>query len=176
MITDRKIYERFLAEELAAHNLSTWKIWYKFRYPIVDYQRTLRLVEYYELCKKKWYHKPMFMLHQARLHQKGIRLGFSIGRHVFDSGLRIAHYGSIVVSAKAKIGKNCVLHNGVNIGQKRGHAPVIGERVFISPNVCLCGKITIGNNVTIGANATVTKSFPDNVVLIESPARVLKTK
>lgn len=50
-------------------------------------------------------------------HYFGIRLGFSIPINVFDYGLRINHYGTIVVNTKARIGKWCDIHACVNIGE-----------------------------------------------------------
>ena len=34
--------------------------------------------------------------------------------------------------------------------------------------------ITLGNNVVVGAGSVVTKSYPDNVILVGNPARVLR--
>lgn len=44
----------------------------------------------------------------------------------------------------------------------------IGEGVIIMPNV------TIGKNSIIGANSVVTKSFPDNSVIVGCPAKIIK--
>ena len=33
--------------------------------------------------------------------------------------------------------------------------------------------VTLGDNVIVGANSTVTKSFPDNVVIAGSPAKLI---
>lgn len=41
-------------------------------------------------------------------HYFGIRLGFSIPINVFDYGLRINHYGTIVVNTKARIGNGVI--------------------------------------------------------------------
>ena len=38
---------------------------------------------------------------------------------------------------------------------------------MIMPNV------ELGDNVIVGANSTVTKSFPDNVVIAGSPAKII---
>lgn len=101
------------------------------------------------------------------------KLGYTIYKNCFDAGLCIAHYGTLVVNQKARIGKNCRIHVGVNIGNQNG-APVIGDNVYIGPGVKIFGPITIGNNVVIGANAVVNRSFPDNVVIAGVPAKIIK--
>lgn len=50
-----------------------------------------------------------------------IKLGFSNPNNVIDAGLSIAHYGTIVISPYAKIGKNCRIHTCVNIGASAGN-------------------------------------------------------
>lgn len=110
-------------------------------------------------------------------HWMGIRLGFSIPINVFDYGLRINHYGYVVVNAGARIGKFCDIHQGVNIGQniEPESVPAIGDNVWIGPGAKLFGKITIANRIVIGANAVVNKSFTEeNITIAGVPARKVK--
>ncbi|ANZ69234.1 DapH/DapD/GlmU-related protein [Pediococcus claussenii] len=51
----------------------------------------------------------------------------------------------------------------------------IGNDVRIGGSAVLLPNVTLGNNVVVGANSTVTKSFPDNVVIAGNPARVIRT-
>jgi serine O-acetyltransferase len=94
-------------------------------------------------------------------HKYSVKLGFSIPLNVFGPGLSIAHYGTIVVSDAAKVGKNCRIHEGVNIGATNGSfkAPEIGDNVFIGTGAKIIGDITIADDVAIGANAVVVKSI-----------------
>ena len=111
------------------------------------------------------------------IHYKlGIRLGFSIPVNVFDYGLRINHYGTIVVNPKAKIGKWCDIHACVNIGESLDKmAPRLGDNCWIGPGVKLFGGIKIGNGVMIGAGAIVNKSFEeDDITIAGVPARIIK--
>lgn len=55
-----------------------------------------------------------------RLHKMAVRLSFSIPINTFGEGLSIAHYGPIVVNDRARVGKNCRIHVGVNIGEGHG--------------------------------------------------------
>lgn len=106
-----------------------------------------------------------------------LQLGFSIGPNIFGPGLSIPHYGNIVINPNVRIGNNCRIHVGVNIGASGGKTsvPRIGDDVYIGPGAILFGDIKIGNNVMIGANSTVTKSFEeDNIVIAGSPAQIIK--
>lgn len=85
------------------------------------------------------------------------------------------HRGNIIINPKTKIGANCRIHVGVNIGEHHGKAPHIGDNVYIGPGAILFGDIQLANNVTIGANATVNKSFlQENIAIAGTPARVIK--
>ena len=115
----------------------------------------------------------------------GVKLSFSIPMNVFDSGLGIVHYGLLVVSPDARIGANCRVHAGVNIGGSAGfkavgdtkrYAPTIGKNCYIGPGAKLFGPISIGDNTVIGANAVVNKSFEGNVTLGGIPAKIISEK
>lgn len=91
--------------------------------------------------------------------------------------MSLPHYGTLVISSKAKIGKNARIHVCVNIGAYNGGAPIIGDNVYIGPGAKIFGPITLGHNVSIGANSVVNKSFiEDNIVLAGSPAKIIRRK
>ncbi|WP_426191543.1 serine O-acetyltransferase [Massilia sp. DWR3-1-1] len=142
-----------------------------------DYVRTLRRLEYLTNCRKSQILRAYFRL---RLLQKGTKIGYSIPINVFGPGLALPHRGDIIVNDKAKIGKNCRVHVGVNIGTQAGpisKVPTIGDNCYIGPGAKLFGDIVIGNNTTIAANAVVNKSYPDgNCTLGGIPARVISQK
>lgn len=111
-----------------------------------------------------------------RMQSKGIELPCEAE---VGEGFRIDHQGGIVISGYAKIGKNCVVRNGVTIGLSRlddPTAPVIGDNVDIGTGAKLLGRITIGNNVTIGANAVVIRDVPANSIAVGIPARIIPKK
>lgn len=88
-------------------------------------------------------------------------------------GLYIGHFSSIVINPAAVIGNNVNLSQFLTIGTNNGKAAVIGDNVYIGPNVCIVGDISIGNNVTIGAGSVVTKSIPDNATAVGNYAKVI---
>ncbi len=106
-----------------------------------------------------------------------IKLGFSIPPNVFGPGLRINHYGLIVVNPEARIGAFCDIHQGVNIGQniEPGSVPEIGSNVWIGPGAKLFGKIKIADGIVIGANSVVNRSFLEpNITIAGIPAKKVK--
>jgi serine O-acetyltransferase len=144
------------------------------------FQRLLRKLEYYTNCRKSrlWQLPALFL--KLRFRRLSIRLGFDIPCNVFGPGLSIAHYGSIVVNGAARIGANCRIHSGVNIGTKAGHtflAPKIGDNVYIGPGAKIFGPIEIADGVAIGANAVVNKSFTEpNITIAGVPAKKISDK
>ena len=91
-------------------------------------------------------------------------------------GLYIGHGGPVVVHPTTVIGNNCNLSQFVTIGSNEEHAAVIGDNVYIGPNVCIVEDVKIGNNVTIGAGSVVTKDIPDNATAAGNYAKVLSYK
>lgn len=90
-------------------------------------------------------------------------------------GLRIYHYGGIVLNPDTVIGSHCTLRHGVTVGNRKNDhdVPVIGNNVDIGAGAKLLGAISIGNNVHIGANTVVLKDVPDNSVAVGVSARII---
>ena len=131
----------------------------------------LRKHEYYLNTGKK-----IRALYFKYKHTKlGLKLGFSIPCNCFGKGLRLNHYGSVIVNSKAKIGEFCSIFNDVNIGEDYNqNCPTIGNNVWIGPGAKIFGSIYIANNIMIGANSVVNKSFLDeNVRIAGVPAKVV---
>jgi len=89
-------------------------------------------------------------------------------------GLRIYHFGCIVLNPETQMGENCTLRHGVTIGNRTGDhdVPVIGNNVEFGAGCKVLGDIKIGNNVVIGANAVVIKDVPDNHAAVGIPAKI----
>ena len=88
-------------------------------------------------------------------------------------------YGGIgvVIHARAVIGKNCMIGQGVKKKKKSGwyEVPVIGNNVHINAGAKIIGPVRIGDNVEIGANCVVVKDVPSNCVVAGIPARILRS-
>lgn len=144
-------------------------------YLIMKYQKLLRLDEYYSNTSKGI--KKFFQFwYRWRKNCLGEKLGFTIGKNVFDEGLVIWHYGCIVVNGMAKVGKNCSLHGNNCIGNDGSSfkAPVIGDNVDIGVGAMILGNVHIADNVKIGAGAVVVKSIEQSgVTVVGVPAHIV---
>ena len=92
--------------------------------------------------------------------------------------LSIDHNGCICIHGNAVIGDDCLIRQGVTVGNT-GYddplgAPTLGNRVQVGAGAKILGRVNVGNNVTIGANAVVISDVPDNVVVFGIPARIFK--
>ena len=179
MIESRKDYLSYLekdrlalAQQRRKPRLFSDEVW--------KFERLLRKLEYYTNCRKSRLWKPALLLLKLRFRRLSIRLGFDIPCNVFGPGLSIAHYGTIIVNGAARIGENCRIHAGVNIGTKAGHtflAPKIGDNVYIGPGVKIFGPIQIASGIAIGANSVVNKSFQEpNISIAGVPATKISDK
>ena len=92
-------------------------------------------------------------------------------------GLRIVHFGHIVINPDAIIGKNFNVAQGVNIGNaegKRKGTPIIGDNVYVAANAVIVGNVKIGNDVFIAPNAFVNIDVPDGCIALGNPAQIIQ--
>ena len=144
--------------------------------PCYKFEKLLRKLEYYTNCKAGV--SKLYIIWLRKKFQKlSVALGITIPINIFGPGLCILHYGSIVVSRHAKVGNNCTINSGVNIGANPNQAgsATIGNNCYIGPGAKIFGDICIGNNVKIGANTVVNKSFnEDNITIAGIPGEIVK--
>lgn len=148
--------------------------------PVARFTMLMRLLEYLIDTKKPALIRLPLLFWYRRL---SVRLGFSVAPGIFGPGLAIVHYGLLVIDPTTRVGRNCRVHAGVNIGgaahfvdPKEAHlfSPRIGDNVYIGPGAKLYGPIVIGDDCVIGANAVVTRSFPEpGLTLAGVPAKVI---
>lgn len=179
MIKNRNEYRLYIKEESIIGSSSFFKC-YVYSYlnfqPISRFLLLLRTCEYYRNCKKGYINKLFYFIIKFQKYKLGLKLGFTIPENVFDIGLQIPHYGTIVINAATKVGKNCRIHVCTNIGTSRGGnlAPIIGDNVYIGPGVKIYGNVTITSNILIAANAAVSRDFlEENIVIGGVPAKVI---
>ncbi len=94
----------------------------------------------------------------------------------------VGHQHGISVHGNAVIGDDCIIRQGVTLGQDRPTpgvpvekvpAPRLGDRVEIGAGAMLFGGITIGEGVRIGPNAVVMTSVPAGAIVTAPPARIM---
>lgn len=106
--------------------------------------------------------------HKTRKYRMEIWGGTKIGY-----GLFIGHGGPVIIHPTAILGNNINLSQYTTIGSNEGSAAVIGDNVYIGPNVCIIEHVKIGDNVVIGAGSVVTKDIPSNSTAAGNYAKVL---
>lgn len=169
MIHSKEEYKEYLQADKRALGITRKRPKF-FADEIWKFERALRKYEYYHNLNIG--KNPLFLIAKifahARYHHLSVKLGFSIPINVFNKGLSIAHYGSIVVNSKAVIGENCRIQENVTIGATGGSikAPQLGNNIFIGSGARIIGDITVADNIAIGANAVVTKSFTENDITL----------
>lgn len=157
MITSKKELYHYLKEDKVANKI-------KKRFPSIigddlwKFLISLRVYEFYSNCHPTSCLKYLWKYLYRKFSYK---LGFTIPINVIEEGLKINHYGLIVINSKARIGKYCELNQGINIGNTldRDAVPILGNNIFIGPGAKIFGRIVIADNIKIGANAVVNKSF-----------------
>lgn len=96
-----------------------------------------------------------------------------------SSDIVLYHPYGIVVNGNSVVKRGVVLRQQVTIGNKGindTRCPIVEENVEIGAGAKIIGPVHIGKNSKIGANAVVTKSFPDDSVLVGVPAKNISKK
>ncbi|MFM2417357.1 MAG: hypothetical protein RL385_2080 [Pseudomonadota bacterium] len=94
-----------------------------------------------------------------------------VGRRVV-----LEHQHGIVIHGHSVIGDDCVLRQGVTLGNRHMHAPlsapVLGRGVNVGAGAKILGHVHIGDGANIGANAVVLSDVPDGGLAVGVPAVV----
>lgn len=93
-------------------------------------------------------------------------------------GLRIYHFGPIVVHADARLGANCTLRHGVTIGNRGEDGPVphIEDDVDVGAYAQILGGVRIGQGAKVGALSLVLDDVPPGATAVGVPARIIKPR
>jgi serine O-acetyltransferase len=82
----------------------------------------------------------------------------------------------VVIHKAARIGKGCLISQGVTIGGRSGRegVPVIGDCVRIGAGAKILGNIRLGDYAVVGANAVVVKDVASGAVVAGVPAHEIR--
>jgi serine O-acetyltransferase len=107
----------------------------------------------------------------------GIELPYTVqlGRRVI-----IEHQSGIVIHGECSIGDDCIIRQGVTIGNRYldrpFDAPKLGNRVNVGAGAKIFGNVTIGDDANIGANAVVLSDIPPGKTAVGIPAKIINPK
>ncbi len=128
------------------------------------------------LYKYKTVRPVSYLLFRLNDFLHGVWIG---SRVVAGAGLFFGHARGLVVNPETIIGENCTILHRVTLG---GPNITIGNNVEIGANATIISRrgkgtgVSIGNNVIIGAGAVVIHNVPDNAIVADNPAKVLRYK
>ncbi|NMF61498.1 serine acetyltransferase [Brasilonema octagenarum UFV-E1] len=114
------------------------------------------------------------MLFRKVRNHYGIELPYSVelGRRVI-----VEHQGAIVIHGDCSIGDECIIRQGVTLGNRYLDrpldAPKLGKRVNVGAGAKIFGNVSIGDNASIGANAVVLSDVPAGATAVGIPARII---
>jgi serine O-acetyltransferase len=155
------------AERLAAHeyDLHGWVV------ADLDRFSTRRAATLLKQPQSRW----LLRLRVAEwcLQALGVRLGYTIPLGTLGRGIRLPHWGTIVISGEARVGPNCQIFHGVTLAADHQGAPNVADNVLIGANATVIGKISVGSSAVIAAGAVVTKDVPAGETWAGVPARSL---
>lgn len=128
--------------------------------------------------QSKWLRAPLSVLYRALYRRVrnnyGIELPYTVqlGRRVV-----IEHQGAIVLHGYCVIGDDCVIRQGVTLGNRYLdrplEAPKLGARVNVGAGAKILGAVTLGDDACVGANAVVLCDVPAGATAVGLPARIL---
>lgn len=144
---------------------------------IWKYIKTMRYAEYW-INKYNSYKTPFALYYLYKLRKYGRKTGFQIHPNTCGKGIKIWHYGSIIINSRCAIGKNVTMRPPILLGHKLANepSPIVGNNVEINSGVKIIGNIQIGDDVIIGPNAVVVSNIPSHSIAVGVPARVIKTR
>lgn len=117
------------------------------------------------------------VLYRRARNVYGIEIPYTIqlGRRVV-----IEHQGSIVIHGYVSIGNDCIIRQGVTLGNRYPEKPLdcpkLDDNVSIGAGAKLLGDVRVGKGAIIGANALVLHHVPEKTTVVGIPAKPLIKK
>jgi serine O-acetyltransferase len=128
--------------------------------------------------RNKFLRGPFSVIYRAMYRRcrnvYGIELPYTVklGRRVV-----FEHQSGIVIHGHTVIGDECIIRQGVTLGNKTldrpYDAPVLGKRVNVGAGAKILGAVNVGDDATIGANAVVVRDVPAGAVAVGIPAQII---
>lgn len=115
------------------------------------------------------------MLFRKVRNTYGIELPYTtkLGRRVV-----IEHQSGIVIHGYCEIGDDCIIRQGVTLGNryinKPLDAPKLGVGVNVGAGAKIFGDVKIGDGSNVGANAVVLDDVPPGATVVGIPAKVIQ--
>ena len=163
---------RQLAEDLAAHD-NDWTR------PGFQALAVHRFGNWRMKVEPKLLRAPLSVAYRAMF--RGVRNIYGIELpYTVKVGRRVVfeHQGGVVIHGGAEIGDECVIRQGVTIGNKRldrpDDAPKLGARVNVGAGAKILGAVEVGEGAAIGANSVVVKNVEPNTSVVGIPAAPTK--
>lgn len=118
---------------------------------------------------------PWGAIHLVLSKLSEIFLGVLIGcKAKIGRRLIIEHFGLIIIHGSCEIGDDCIIRQGVTIGNRQLdrplEAPKLGSRVNVGAGAKILGNVVVGDDVDIGANAVVISDIPSFHIAVGVPA------
>lgn len=113
------------------------------------------------------------LLYRRARNVYGIELPFTVrvGRRVI-----FEHAGAVVIHGNSEIGDDCIIRQGVTLGNRRLEAPLeaprLGRNVNVGAGAKILGAVTVGDGAEIGANAVVLDNVPAGALAVGVPAKI----
>lgn len=147
------------------------------RYPGFRFTFYLRKVSFYSRISRS-YGIFAYLYNRLWFAHYRIRYGFDVSPSTkIGPGFFIGHFGTVIISPYAVLGKNVNVAPGVVVGAtSRGTrlgAPIIGDRVWLGCNSVVVGKITIGDDALIAPGAYVNFDVPPKAVVLGNPGKIV---
>jgi len=163
---------RNIKNDWVSHDRSSFRAGFRvlFVYRLGNWRMTI---------KSKILRAPMSAVYrflERRVRFKyGIELPYTVklgDRVVFE------HQHGIVIHGNCVIGNDCIIRQGVTLGNryldKPYDAPVLGDNVNVGAGAKILGAVIVGSDATIGANAVVINDVNFGETVVGIPATVIR--
>ena len=82
----------------------------------------------------------------------------------------------VIINTRASVDHDCVIGDGVHLapGSTLCGTVSVGEQSFVCAGATIIPNLTVGQNVVVGAGSTLINDVPDDVIVVGSPATLLR--